>query len=318
MTNKQIEIIEQLRQIFESKEFDNIKEEAIRQNEWFTRHTIDSAVRAICSQMLEMNKVSNWINSYQIPQLFTPRKVAIVMAGNIPLVGFFDLLCTLLVGHRAVIKPSSKDTPLMSHIAQAFSEVEITNRITQADMIIATGGQSAAEHYTQNFDNIPSIIRSNRHSVAILTGNENEQQIRQALTEDMFLYWGLGCRNVNHLYLPLGYDLKKLPEPTFDFQPLNDCYRYQKARMTMAGQPFIDKGTYLLTPASQTPPPLSTINYTYYNRIDEIKLPLEQIQCIVGGKDLKLPHTIPFGQSQYPQLNDYADGEDVINFLINS
>lgn len=317
MTNNQAHIVEKLMGILGSKDFDNVKEQAIRQNEWFTRHTIDSAVGAICCQMLDMDKVSRWLDSYQIHPLLKPRKVAIVMAGNIPLVGFFDLLCTLLVGHNAVVKLSSKDTALMSIIAQAFTEVEITNRITQADMIIATGGQAAADYYSLNFKEIPSIIRSNRHSVAILTGNESQRQLR-ALTQDMFLYWGLGCRNVNRLYLPVDYDLDKLPKLTLDFQPFNDCYRYQKARLTMLGQPFIDKSAYLLTPASQTPPPLSTIDYTYYNHIDEIKLPLEQIQCVVGGSDLNLPDLTPFGQSQYPQLNNYADGEDVIKFLINS
>lgn len=317
MTNNQLRVIHKLRAILHSKEFDRQIEAAVMQNEWFTRETVREAVAAICDEMLDTCKVEEWLSRYGIEQPDPPQRIGIVMAGNIPLVGFFDLFCVLIIGHRAVVKPSSKDSVLINYIAEQLGDIEIVNSITIVDKLIATGGNEAAAYYAKEFAGIPSIIRSERHSVAVISGRETESQL-QLLLSDMFRYWGLGCRNVNQLYLPADYDPERLPCFTTDFRPFADNYRHQKALLTMLGQSFTDKGGYLLVPQTEqnsSPPPIAVVYYTISNKILELG---DVIQCVVADAQFEHPRRVDFGNSQKPRLSDYADAKDVIEFLIKS
>lgn len=307
-------IISALNEILTSAAFDKLIDKAVIENAWFTRQTIENAVAAIRCEMLDGDKVDEWLSRYTMPR--EPKIVGIVMAGNIPLVGFFDLLCVLVTGHKARVKPSSKDMVMMKHIVEELAvrgfDVSCVTQIETVDMLIATGGAEAAAHYTANFSEIPTLIRSDRHSIAMLRGDETEEQLR-LLTEDMFMYWGLGCRNVNHIYLPVGYDLSKLPCYVSHFKPFEDSYRYHKALYTMIGGEFTDKKGYLLMPADGQTPPIAVVHYSYYDDENSIEIDKNRIQCIVSSRGC-----VDFGQSQHPALTDYADDKDVIRFLTNS
>lgn len=313
------EIADRVRRIFESKQFRELAESAISENGWFTHHDILRAIDAIRNEMLDHTKIELWLSRYDIPENLIPRRVGIVMAGNIPLVGFFDLFCTLIVGHEAIVKLSSKDSVLMGHVVR-----ELRTRVVETldgepiDLMIATGGDSAAEYYTSRFSHIPSIVRGHRHSVAIITPLVSNRQLA-LLTDDMFLYHGLGCRNVSRIYLPMGYDPALLPNYVSELNLFDQSYRYHRALYTMQNREFIDKGGYILLadPNGTVQPPVAVVTYTYYNRIEEIELDLGTIQCIVGVKgELPWP-SVEFGYSQRPSLTDYADSKDLINFLIN-
>lgn len=313
------EIVDRVRRIFESKQFRELAESAISENGWFTHHDIMRAIDAIRHEMLDHTKIEQWLSMYDIPKDMIRRKVSIVMAGNIPLVGFFDLFCTLIVGHDAIVKLSSKDSVLMGHVARELgARVVETLDGEPIDLMIATGGDSAAEYYTSRFSHIPSIIRGHRHSVAIITPLVSDRQLA-LLTDDMFLYHGLGCRNVSRIYLPVGYNPTLLPDYKSELDLFDQSYRYHRALYTMQNREFTDKGGYILLadPNGTVQPPVAVVTYTYYNRIEEIELDLGTIQCIVGVKgELPWP-SVEFGYSQRPSLTDYADSKDLINFLIN-
>lgn len=313
------EIADRVREILESKQFRELAESALSENGWFTHRNILRAVDAIRNEMLDHTKIEQWMSRYDIPEDLIPRRVGIVMAGNIPLVGFFDLFCTLIVGHEAIVKLSSKDSVLMGHVVRELgARVVETLDGEPIDLMIATGGDSAAEYYTSRFSHIPSIVRGHRHSVAIITPLVSDRQLA-LLTDDMFLYHGLGCRNVSRIYLPVGYDPGLLPNYVSKLNLFDQSYRYHRALYTMQNLEFIDKGGYILLadPDGKVQPPVAVVTYTYYDRIEEIELDLGTIQCIVGVKD-ELPWpSVEFGCSQKPSLTDYADSKDLIKFLIN-
>lgn len=310
-----------IRQVLLSDDFRGCFDEATVDNEWFTVENIELAVDAILSQMLDMNLVEQWLSGYDLTSAGGQR-VGVVMAGNIPMVGFFDLFCTLITGNRAVVKLSSKDGVLMGRLISELRKFGWQVEVCQAmpsdiDKLITMGGQEAANHYGMQFAaRVPTLIRSHRYSVAVLTGDETEQQLN-GLLEDMFTHWGLGCRNVNRLYLPQGYDLAKLPCFTTDFKPFADNYRYQKALCAMRMQPFCDKRGYLLVEdgADNIEPPISVVKYSYYD--GSVVLDEHKVQCVVTNSQFFLKGKVAFSASQKPSLIDYPDAKDVLKFLIN-
>lgn len=292
---------------------------AIAQNEWFSRDDILMAVDAIREEFLCREKLERWAEQYAMAQ--EPERVAIIMAGNIPLVGFFDLLCTLMAGHRAEVKPSSKDSVLMNYIIDLLRDIstEIAlcqfNPYSEYDKVIATGGDEAARHFRQRYASTPSLVRGSRHSVAILAGDESEQEL-QGLQRDIFSYNGLGCRNISLLLLPEGAELPVTP-PTMS-EMYRGNYRHCKAMRTMLGKPYIDMGECIAVNEMAFSPNISQINYFHYRSVEEVEQWVAEhdteLQCVVTHA-IEHPRAVSFGRAQYPTLWDYADGVDVMKFL---
>lgn len=302
-----------------------VKQKAQAENPWFSIEFIDLSLKNITEKFLQRNLLEAWIAPYEIKDNTQPKKVGIVMAGNIPLVGFHDLLCVFISGHKAIIKPSSKDETLIKHIAQKLIEwnEEAKNYITFAenlkncDAFIATGSNNSSRYFEYYFSKYPNIIRRNRTSVAVLTGSETEEELN-LLADDIQLYYGMGCRNVTRIFVPEGYDFIALLDALrrynhfADFHKYKNNYDYQLALLIMNHKFYMTNDSIVLTENESIFAPVSQLNYSYYNAPGDLAETLQNntdIQCIVG-KDFT-----PFGQSQSPLLTDYADGVDTMQFL---
>ena len=299
------------------------KAEAYRQNAWFLPEFIDQAIRQISQQFLQETALKDWVANYpSIADQPTSLKVGIVMAGNIPLVGFHDLLSTLIAGHIAVVKRSSKDQVLIDYIIASLMKINpsfstqilVQEQLKNCDAYIATGGNNAGNYFDYYFGKFPSIIRKNKTSIAILDGQETSEELA-LLADDCMLYFGMGCRNVTQIWVPEGYDFIPLLSALKKYNYLLDQhkykhnYDYQLALLMMSKQLYMDSGGVLM---SENPSPfaaISQIHYQYY-KIDNLPtLNLEEIQCVVGKNQL------PFGSLQKPVLAQYADGVDSLAFL---
>ena len=300
-------------------------DKALTDNPWFTREEIYRAIGAIRECMLSAPKAEQWIASY--PALATPhapRNIGIIMAGNIPLVGFFDLLCVLASGNKAYIKPSSKDSALMDLAGLLIETAGGKDCIyklqdnTPLDAIIATGGDSANIYFQSRYADLPHLLRGSRHSAAVLAGNESEAELA-GLADDIFLYSGLGCRSVSLVFVPRGYRLC-LPSRAMCAGYRNN-YRQTRAMLTMSGTPFEDNGAALFvrSDAAEFPKQLSRINIAEYDDIASVREWLHgndaRLQCVASSIGGLHPRTVPLGRTQYPELTDYADNADVMAFL---
>ena len=291
---------------------------AMEDNPWFSQSDILMAIEAIREEFLDRDKLQKWAAAYTMTE---PRRVAIIMAGNIPLVGFYDLLCVVMAGHTAMVKPSSKDKVLTEYIIQQLREIEPTIAIepftdsSQPDMVIATGGDQAARHFQSQYAIIPALIRGSRHSVAVLSGEESETELK-GLSRDIFSYNGLGCRNISLIFLPAGKQLTLNPPKPNPMTRGN--YLQNKALKSMLGVAFTDLGEYIAVESNTFSDNISQINYYYYNSISEVKEWIaqndEKIQCVVSNS-IDHPRRVAFGRAQYPTLWDVADGVDVMKFL---
>lgn len=298
---------------------DAVIAQAEAENEWFCQ--IGSAIDAIRVQMLDKAKFSEWLALYPTTP-HAPKRVAIIMAGNIPAVGFADLLYTIASGNIPVIKYSSKDRVLMEYIVSQLLSIEPQLVIEQynggaVDAAIATGSDSATLHFRAMFGDIPTLIRGSRHSVAVLTGCESGKQL-EALSRDIFTYSGLGCRNVSLIFAPEGFDFK-LAVPTMPVGYQNN-YRHARALLTMQGVPFTDhNGALTAEGRAAFSRHISCINICRYSSLAEVEQWLAEndshLQCVVSAQNLH-PRTVDFGMAQYPRLNDYADDVDVMKFLL--
>jgi len=296
---------------------------AQNQNAWFLPEFIDQSIHQIASHFLQKQALEEWVVLYPlISPEFTGKKVGIVMAGNIPLVGFHDLLSTLIAGHTAVVKLSSKDTILMEYIIQTLKNINplwenqilIQDQLKNCDAYIATGSNNTSQYFEHYFGKFPHIIRKNKTSVAILDGTETKDKL-DLLADDMMLYFGMGCRNVTQIWVPEGYDFLPLLDSLriYDFVLDQHKYKhnfdYQLALLMMTSQFYMNTGAVLL---SENPSPfaaISQIHYQYYSASNPPSLNQESIQCIVGKNYL------PFGSLQQPRLEQYADGVDTLSFL---
>ena len=308
------------------KEWDNIKERAERENAWFTKIFIETAIYNIATNFLKKNLLVEWTNSYKVKDNSDSNKnIGVVMAGNIPLVGFHDFLCVFISGHKQTIKASSKDAVLIKHIVTKLTDwdervakyVSFEDNLKGCDAYIATGSNNSSRYFDFYFGKYPNIIRKNRTSVAFLDGTESETDLAH-LSDDIQMYFGLGCRNVTKLYVPTGYDFVPLLESLkkyefyFEFHKYKNNYDYQLAILMMGRKFYMTNGSIILSEDEAIFSPVSQVNYEFYNNREELteKLNLnESIQCIVGKG------FIDFGCAQKPSLTDYADGIDTMKFL---
>jgi Acyl-CoA reductase (LuxC) len=304
------------------------KERAEQENGWFVPAFIDLAAANIARQFLQKDILEDWAKAYAIPEINShPREIGLVMAGNIPLVGFHDLLAVLISGQKAVIKPSSKDRVLIQHLADILQEwaPELSTYIRFADMLkgchayIATGSNQSARHFDYYFNKYPHIIRRNRTSVALLNGQETPAQL-ESLADDVHQFFGLGCRNVTQLYVPEGYDFVPLLE-TFrkytwfaDHHKYKNNFDYNLALHLLNNQYYMSNAHLLLVEYASPFSPISQLNYQFYTQPETVIRNLQNntdIQAVIGMGALA------FGQAQCPGISDYADGADTLRFLLS-
>ena len=298
------------------------------ENGWFTEEFVELSTAHIANNWLQKEALENWTHSYPIPtNNANPRNIGLVMAGNLPLVGFHDWLCVFISGNNATVKPSSKDQVLIKHIFEKLTEWDsnfsnttvLANQLKGCDAYIATGSNNSSRYFEYYFNKYPHIIRKNRTSIAVLTGKESSTELEK-LADDIHLYFGLGCRNVTKLYVPVGYDFVPLIEALKKYQHLADHhkfknnYDYNLALHILNKKYYMTNGTMLLIEDSSLFSPISQLNYSYYENLSALEKELTDqadLQCRVGCNGLS------FGNSQYPLLNDYADGVDTMNWLLS-
>lgn len=299
------------------------------QNNWFTpvsvAHALTSVAQSLSQEALEQFTAGKNLSPSE------PKTVGLVMAGNIPMVGFHDLLSVLLAGHKAMIKLSSQDTALMVFLINSIKEIEpafaeriqVIERLQGMDATIATGSDNSARYFKHYFAKNPHIIRQNRTSVAVIRGDESAESIK-ALGNDIFLYYGLGCRNVSKIYVPEGYDF--IPfidalmsyEPVLDHHKYRNNYDYNKSIYLVNREPHLDSGFFMMRESEELVSPISVIFYETYANPAELDLKLainkDKIQCTVSEHGW-YEGSIAFGAAQQPALWDYADGVDTLEFL---
>jgi hypothetical protein len=308
--------------------FTEISLRARNENAWFTEESVKLSLSGIAG-FLNGDSLRQWTSRYNLTSEKNPKTVALVMAGNIPLVGFHDLLCVLISGHRLMIKPSAKDKFLLRLIVDQliaieprFSErISTVERLKDFDAVIATGSDNSARYFEYYFSKYPHIIRKNRSSCAILTGFETDEEL-QTLGKDVFSYFGLGCRNVSKLYVPKEYEFPRLLKNWEGFDGVllhhkyHNNYDYQKSILLVNRVPFLDSGFVLVQESTKLVSPISVIYYEYYNEWSDLLVRLKEdaskIQCVIGNAK---PATVKIGSAQSPNLDDYADHIDTLKFL---
>lgn len=322
-----IEILQTLKEYLTDNNHDwkTIKHRASIANGWFTPEFIDTAVKNIVSSFLDEQKLQAWINHYHIDDNINPKNVGIVMAGNIPLVGFHDFLAVFIAGHKQTIKLSSKDDILMKHIvekmfhwnSEANQYIVFATMLKGCDAYIATGSNNSARYFDYYFAKYPSIIRRNRTSAAILSGNESAAALEK-LSDDIHIYFGLGCRNVTKIYVPEQYDFVPLLQSFSGYKYFTDHHKYRNnydynlSLLILNNRFYMTNESIILVENPSLFSPIAQLNYEFYANADEVIETLrmsEDVQCIAGTD-------ISFGQSQSPSLMDYADGVDTMQFLL--
>ena len=312
--------------------FDGFKHQlkiAGENNTWFTKENLLFATES-WSKALTQKNIEKWISNENLGNNKS-KKVAVIMAGNIPLVGFHDFLSVLIAGHSVLVKQSSNDKHLLPFLAKylEFIEPELKGKITFTeekltgfDAVIATGSNNTARYFEYYFKDKPSIIRKSRNSLAVITGNETEQDFEN-LSEDVFQYFGLGCRSVSKIFVPKGYNFDNFFKGMYNKQEIiNNAkyannYDYNKAVYLMSEFDILENGFLMIKEDESYASPIASVFYEYYDNADDLKIKLwedrEKIQCIVA-KDF-IENEIAFGQTQHPQLWDYADGVNTLEFL---
>ena len=309
----------------DNEEWCSIKQSAFQHNAWFTPEFIDLAIKNIIEQFLTEEKLLAWVKHYQLDDNINAKNVGIVMAGNIPLVGFHDFLAVFVSGHRQTIKLSSKDEILLKHLVKKMCPgndsrqdgVSFAPMLKGCDAYIATGSNNSGRYFDFYFSKYPSIIRKNRTSVAIIRGNESTEELEK-LSDDIHIFFGLGCRNVTKIYVPENYDFVPLLQSFHRYEYFADHdkyknnYDYNLSIQLMNNRFYMTNGSTLLVEHESIFSPISQLNYSFYKDKETIINQLrdsKEIQCI-AGLDL------PLGTSQKPGLFDYADGIDTMQFLL--
>lgn len=317
---------------------------AEQKNSWFTKDNLLFALQQWAEALTE-ESLKNWLADYQIKDI-NAQKIAVIAAGNIPLVGFHDVLCILMSGHMAVIKTSSNDDvllPMMLQLATASlpklkDSYEFTDaRLTDFDAVIATGSNNTSRYFEHYFGKKPNIIRKNRNSIAVLTGKESHEDL-VALSDDVFLFFGLGCRSVSHIKVPVDYDFEPFFKAMYEKRELinyikySNNYDYNKAVYLMSEFKLLDNEFLIIKEETNSyASPIASLGYSYYSTeqqvADEIKSNAGDLQCVVANdsmqeklepivKNLQAPQLVDFGKTQKPALSDYADGVDTMQFLL--
>ncbi len=328
--NAFVELGKFLGKIESENEFESILRKAEAENGWFTQENIKFALKS-WGDALSKENLQRWISKYKIEDI-EPKTVAIIMAGNIPLVGFHDFLSVLISGNKVLAKLSSNDKTLLPFLSEYLISVEpefknyiefTDGKLENFDAVIATGSNNTARYFEYYFGKYPNIIRKNRNSAAILTGNETEEELKN-LADDIFTYFGLGCRNVSKLYIPENYDFEAFFKGMFSWKEIIhnhkyiNNYDYNKAVYLMDSFPLLDNEFMLLKEDTAFSSPISVVFYEKYNSLEDLSKELEEqsenIQCVVSKAGIN--NEIPFGKAQNPELWDYADGIDTVEFLL--
>lgn len=306
-------------------------------NGWYTPEQVYFSIQS-WAEALTAENLEKWLSRYKDEfAQHDDRKektVALILAGNIPLVGFHDFLSVLITGNKALIKTSSNDQHLLPFLAKYLIAVDedlkdkitfVEGKLENFDTVIATGSNNTSRYFEYYFKDKPSIIRKNRNSAAILTGKETNEELEN-LGEDIFRYFGLGCRNVSKLFVPKGYSFDAFFQAIFKYQDVihyekyANNYDYNKAVFLMSNFKLLDNGFLTLKEDSSYASPISSVFYEYYESLEDLEKRLEndseQIQCVVSS-DLSKKN-IAFGETQKPQLWDYADNVDTITFLLTT
>lgn len=305
-------------------------QKAVQANSWFTTENIQLSADSL-AEMLQEENLEHWTGTCNIAG--EPLKtIAVVMAGNIPMVGFHDFLSVLISGNRFLGKLSSDDIFLMPAVAQLLTETEprfsdriafTRDKIGDFDAVIATGSNNSAGYFGYYFSGYPHIIRKNRNAAALLDGNESAEELL-GLADDIFTYFGLGCRNVSKLFLPANFNMDLLPQPFSKYAALihhtryHNNYTYQRAILSLNSIPYLDTGHLILKEDPGFSSPVGVVFYEFYDDYDKISDHLikneEKIQCVVSRRPFPLRHAYP-GRAQHPKLTDYADGVNTLGFL---
>jgi len=298
------------------------------ENGWFTEDNVKYALAA-WGQVLTLEHLTDWAQRYAINQQISPKKVAVIMAGNIPLVGFHDFLSVLLFGHHVVAKLSSDDKRLLPVLAAVIAEIDpelgkrisFVNKIEQPDAVIATGSNNSARYFNFYFEKYPNIIRKNRTSVAVIKETTSHEEL-EALGQDLFRYFGLGCRNVSKLYMPADFDINRVFKAIMNYSEVVNAhkyannYDYYRAIFMLNKQPFLENGFVILKEHASLHTPVAVVHYERFTDEEQLRNQLvaqrEELQCVVGSGI----GDVPFGQTQNPALWDYADGVDTVAFLL--
>lgn len=311
----------------DNEELRAAKQKAFEKNKWFTEDFINYSFKSISENYLDEKKLKNWVNYYHIDNNIVPLSTGIVMAGNIPLVGFHDFLTVFITGHQQRIKLSDKDDVLLPFLidkmkqwnAKVSSLIKTSDMLKNCDAYIATGSNNSTRYFHHYFGKYPSVIRNNKTSVAVLTGNETEEQL-SLLADDVHIYFGLGCRNVTKLLVPENYNFEMLLKAFRKYDYFKDLtkyrnnYDYNLALLIMNSKYYMTNESIILSENENIFSPVSVLNYEFYkspeNLVEHLKRN-ENIQCLVAE------NCISFGESQTPGLFDYADGIDTMEFLLS-
>lgn len=315
------------------KRYDRILTKVYQHNPWFTIENQKLALGSIIDFFLNEQKLNEWVALYpSLKEANKSKEVGLILAGNIPLVGFHDFLCVLISGHTALVKCSDKDPYLLPFLAELLIElapdlknyIHFIDRLDRYDAVIATGSNNSSRYFEHYFSSKPHIIRKNRQAVAFLSGRETEEDLLN-VGKDVFTYFGLGCRNVSKIYVPQQYDFTLLLDQLHSFKEiiLHNSYKnnfdYQSAIWLLNKVPHFMTGSVLVTEEKAIASKIATLHYEYYPSLtqlgEDLGRSLDEIQCVVGIEPIPGIKVIPLGQAQTPTLSEYADGVDTMAFL---
>lgn len=332
VTQNQKEIIEEY--LFSDfNEFKQLISELHIHNPWFTENFVSTQLQSLALSSTKP-KLEKWLTKYKnIIDRQESKKVGVIMAGNIPFVGFHDFISVLITGHTLIIKLSSKDQKLPKQIIKTLLKIEpqfnnkiiiVEQKLSDFEAIIATGSNNTARYFKYYFSKVPSIIRKSRNSVAVLSGNETKAELN-SLTDDILLYFGLGCRNVSKIYVPENYNFNKLFEAIYRYKDLANHnkfannYSYNRTIYLLNNDVFLENNFFIIKQDISVASPISVLHYENYSKIDHVKKILEsqkdQLQCVVSNIPNLNNQTINLGQAQFPELTDYEDGINTLDFL---
>ena len=307
----------------------DVAEKARNENPWFTEDSVALALKGI-ETLLEKDGLNSWATSYSTEPA-VPKTIGVAMAGNIPLVGFHDFLCVLISGHRLKAKLSSQDSVLLKFIWQKLVEIEpqflgyfsAEENLKGVDAMIATGSDNTARYFEYYFRKIPHVIRKNRASCAVIVGEEPRGEL-ELLGKDVFSYFGLGCRNVSKLYVPAKFEFRNLFESwqnfgaVIDHHKYGNNYDYQKSILLLNQESFLDNGFILVKESGNLVSPIATLYYEEYNSQEDLKEKIEiqrqKLQVVVSAQGW-YSSSVPFGKAQLPNVTEYSDNVDTMNFL---
>jgi len=313
----------------------NLIKASYRYNQWFTQESYESAIQAIADRMLKKSLLEEWVKPYRISDDQSPQTVGMVLAGNIPLVGFHDVLSTFICGHISQIKLSDKDKLVLPYLIDRLANFDervrnyfsFVDRLVNFDRVIATGSNNTARYFDLYFGKYPNIIRKNRNAVAVLNGTESKEALH-ALGKDIFTYFGLGCRNVSKLYVPENYAFNTLLEQLHEYRAIIEHNKYKNnfdynfTLLILNSKKYFSNGCILIHENEAIQSRIASLHFEYFKDEDHLQRLLsdhrEEIQCVVSDQSIKGWNHISLGGAQTPSLSDYADGVDTLSFLTES